>query len=391
MIQKTSFKRMRIGIAAKGRFHLLDVARELHALGHDVKFYSTVPKSRAVRFGLPAECHVGLLPLLAPAVSWDLFLPKLFPAMRERFSALALNKAVIARLQPCDVFICMSGVYLEAAAYARNRYGAQIFVHRGSRHILSQDEILSALPGAERPSKFMINRELEGYQLADRIAIPSTHVKQSFERDPLSFQKLFQNTYGVDLAMFPLRKNKDKAATDQAEFIFASGWSRRKGCDLLRAAIKRVEKVRLRHVGPIVDLAFPFDDPQFEHIAAVPQWNLPAQYEKADALLHASHEDGFGHVITQALAVGLPVVCTDRTGGGDLAHTPALAARITVVPHGDVDALATAIAALRDRLFSGKGFPPLAEEDREKLSWTAYACRYSDELERSVYSAPRTN
>ena len=132
--------------------------------------------------------------------------PKYRPALREWFSTLALNKAVIARLQPCDIFMCMSGVYLEAAVYARRRYNARIYLHRGSRHICSQNEILSSIPGAERPTKFMMQRELDGYKLADRIAIPSSHVKSSFERDPSSFEKLFQNTYGVDLSMFRLSR-----------------------------------------------------------------------------------------------------------------------------------------------------------------------------------------
>jgi alpha-maltose-1-phosphate synthase len=369
---------LRIAVAAKGRFHLLDVARELSALGHDVKFYSLVPKARSIQFGLPKECHVSLLPLMAPIAAWELFFPKFYPAFRERFSTLALNKAVIARLQPCDVFMCMSGVYLEAAAYARRRYSARIYLHRGSRHICSQDEILSTILGAERPTKFMMNRELEGYKLADRIAIPSTHVKRSFERDPSSSEKLFQNTYGVDLSMFPYRDHQ--AVREEFVFVFVGGWSRRKGCDLLHQAVKRVGNVRLRHVGPIVDLPFPQDDPMFEHIPSVQQWRLPDYYAHADALIHASHEEGLSNVITQALASGLPVVCTDRTGGTDLAHTPRLAARITVVPHGDVDALAAAMIALRDRLCRGERLPPLAVADREHLSWSSYARRYVDRL-----------
>ena len=59
-------------------------------------------------------------------------------------------------------------------------------------------------------------------------------------------------------------------------------------------------------------------------------------------------------MLMQALASGLPLVCTDRTGGADLAHTPALAARITVVPHDDVGALADAIARWRDRWRDGE-------------------------------------
>ena len=85
-------------------------------------------------------------------------------------------------------------------------------------------------------------------------------------------------------------------------------------------------------------------------------------------------------MLMQALASGLPLVCTERTGGADLAHTPALAARITVVPHDDVGALTDAIARWRDRWRDGEKLPPLSEADRETLSWAAYARRYSNEL-----------
>jgi glycosyltransferase involved in cell wall biosynthesis len=224
----------------------------------------------------------------------------------------------------------------------------------------------------------MIKRELEGYKLADRIAIPSSHVKSSFECDPASFEKLFQNTYGVDLSMFPycgVREVKKEFA-----FVFVGSWSLQKGCDLLHKAVKRLGNVRLRHVGSIVDLPFPRDDQMFEHIPSVPQWRLPEFYAQADALVHASRQEGLSNVITQALASGLPIICTDRTGGADLAHTPNLAARITVVPHGDVEALAAAMSALRDRLCGGQHLPPLTDADREHLSWSSYARRYVDRL-----------
>ena len=61
-------KPLRIAIATGGRFHVLDLARELDALGHEVQFYSYVPKARALQFGLPARCHVSLLPIMWPFV-----------------------------------------------------------------------------------------------------------------------------------------------------------------------------------------------------------------------------------------------------------------------------------------------------------------------------------
>lgn len=130
-------RRLKIAIATTGRFHVLDLARELHALGHHVRFYSYVPRARARRFALPDECHVSLLPLVLPAVIWERLMPRLTPGMQERVLFALLNRAVMLRLRHCDVFICMSGYYLEAARFAKARYGAAIWLERGSRHIES--------------------------------------------------------------------------------------------------------------------------------------------------------------------------------------------------------------------------------------------------------------
>jgi glycosyltransferase involved in cell wall biosynthesis len=378
-------RRLNIAIATAGRFHVLDLARELHALGHRVTFYSYVPSARARRFGLPEECHISLLPLALPAIAWQRLMPRLMPRMRERLLYALLNRGVILRLRPCDVFICMSGIYLEAARFAKQRYGAAIWLERGSRHVLSQDQILAEIPGAERPSPLTIHRELAGYALADRIVIPSRHVCESFRRDESTCSKLFYNPYGVNLAMF--RPHRETAPAEPLSLLFIGTWCLRKGCDLLVGAVKQVACARLIHVGAIGDLAFPANDDRFVHVDPVPQHELARFYTAGDVFVLASREDGLAVVLSQALASGLPLICTDRTGGADLAHTPALAARITVVPHDDVDALARAVADWRDRRQGGERLPQLSETDRDKLSWGGYAWRYNDELLDRVSSA----
>jgi glycosyltransferase involved in cell wall biosynthesis len=305
-------------------------------------------------------------------------MPRFMPRIRERVLYRSLNWGVMMRLQPCDAFICMSGIYLEAARFAKERYGATIWLERGSRHILSQDEILASIPGAERPSPFAIWCELAGYGLADRVVIPSRHVAESFLRDGSAYAKLFYNPYGVDLALFPLRR--EKIPTEPFLLLFVGTWCLRKGCDVLAAAMMQVPGVRLTHVGAIGDLDFPTGEDRFVHVNPVRQPELSLFYAAADVFVLASREDGFGVVLSQALATGLPVICTDRTGGPDLAFTPALAARIIVVPAGDLDALVRAIATWRDRLRAGADLPPLTVSDREALSWAAYGRRYSDEL-----------
>jgi alpha-maltose-1-phosphate synthase len=371
-------RRLNIAIATAGRFHVLDLARELHALGHRVRFYSYVPRGRARRFGLPDECHVSLLPLVFPAVAWQRLMPRLMPRIRERLLYALLDLSVMIRLRRCDVFICMSGIYLEAARFAKQRYSAAIWLHRGSRHILSQDEILSAIPGAGRPSLLAIRRELAGYALADRIVIQTAHVEESFRRDAAAHGKLFRNPTGTSLSMFPVRPNK--LSREPFSLLYAGTWSLQKGCDILTEAVIQVPGVRLTHVGALGDCEFPVTHAQFIHVGPVQQPELAKFYSEADLFVLASRQEGLSAVLIQALASGLPLVCTDRTGGADLAHTPALAARITVVPHDDTGALAGAIASWRDRWRTGQSLTPLPDPDREKLSWAAYARRYSDEL-----------
>jgi len=378
---------LKIAVASAGRFHVLDLARELHALGHEVRFYSYLPRSRARAFGLPDRCSVSLFFFAAPVLAWERLAPRLLPLLRERLLYAVLNFATMLRLRPCDVFVCMSGIYLEAPRAAKRRYGASVWLHRGSRHILSQDEILSEIPGAERPSPLAIRRELAGYELADRILIQTRHVAESFERDPAAYAKLCVIPTGANLSMFPCAPRKPPS--EPLSLLFTGNWSLRKGCDLLADCVRRLGGVRLTHVGPIGDVAFPAE-PRFAHVDAVPQASLKNFYAGADLFVLASREEGLSQVLIQALACGLPIVCTDRSGGADLAHTPALAARITVVPHGDVGALATAVETWRERLRAGDRLPPLTDVDREALSWTAYGRRYERELV-AAFAAQRPN
>ena len=372
-------RRIRVAIATAGRFHVLDLARELNALGYAVDFYSYVPKSRAVRFGLPSVCHRSLTLFAVPALAMERFAPAVPQSVREWSLYKSLNLAVMTRLRPCDLFIGMSGIYLEAARFAKRRFGAAVWLERASRHILSQDEILADIPGATRPTSLAIDRELAGYALADRIVIPSAHVKESFRRDPTAYAKLFMNPYGVDLEMFPTtnRQHSHKEFT----LLFVGSWTLRKGCDLLMSAIAHTPGVRLVHVGSMgTDLAFPREDPRFVHIDPVPQTELARFYADADAFVLTSREEGLAYVQAQALASGLPVICTDRTGGADLAHTPALAQRISIIPHDDLCALVAAVAGLRDRHKASEGLLPLADADRETLSWKAYGRRYAQQI-----------
>jgi starch synthase len=367
-----SERRLKVGIATSGRFHLLDIARELDALGVKVDFYSYVSKKRAALFGLPRRCHIALLPLLFPLVGWERLFPRILPIVVEHLLYWALNIVVIMRLRKCDVFICMSGIYLSAARYAKWRYGALIHLHRSSRHILSQQQILARLPGAEQVSSFVVRREIQGYTLADTIIVPSTHVAESFLPWPNCAAKLFVNPLGVDIAQFPFRGMLGAAALKTV--LFVGQWSYRKGVDVLVEAVRGIPDVRLLHVGILGDAPFP-NDPQFVHHDHVPQSMLTDFYGSSHVLVLPSREDGFGVVLSQALSSGRPVVCSDMTGGLDLVELTGLSRLIHIVPAENAQALRRALCEALVDASGTSNISPISQAERETLGWKSYASR----------------
>jgi glycosyltransferase involved in cell wall biosynthesis len=370
-VSHLSRNKLRVGIASSGRFHLLDLARELDALGINVRFYSYVPRKRTKIFGLPDRCYVSLFPFLFPLVAMERLFPRFLPRTVERLMCWALDVLVLLRIRPCDAFICMSGIYLQAPRFAKWRYGAVVILHRGSRHILSQREILAGLPNAQQVTPFMVHRELQSCSMADMIAVPSAQVVESFAPWPEHARKLFLNPFGVDLEQFPLRSGP---LPSEPTVLFVGHWSYRKGVDVLTAAIEALDGVRLIHVGALLDAPFP-KHPRFVHHDPVPQWQLHTFYRAAHVFALASREEGLALVQCQALASGIPLVCTDRTGGSDLARFLGIDRLIHVVPAEDAQALRWALAEAIDDATGKTGVKPITEAERENLSWKGCALR----------------
>jgi len=374
---------LRITIATSGRFHVLDLARELRTLGHAVLFYTLLPVRRAESFGLPRAC---VRSLFFHALPW-LTAARLIrnPCRRRRIRdrlTVRLDRVVARLLGPSDVFIGMSGLFVEAGWAARRRYGALWVLERGSRHILSQKAILDALPeaSAHRVSDFDVERELAGYEAADVIVIPSRHAEESFLERGVSGSKLFRNMYGVDLQRFVPTKAPDGPLT----ILFVGAWSYRKGADILAQAVATMSDARLLHAGPIEDAPVPRAD-WFHALGPLPQHALPSIMAQGHLLALASREDGFGMVLLQALACGLPVAATDRTGGPDLADLLPDPSYVSLARAGEVESFRKALESagrkaldLRGQIRNGLG------STRSLFSWSAYAERYERFLQERL-------
>lgn len=371
-----SKKKIRINILSPGRFHVCDLARELDKNGFDVKFYSFVPTKRAISFGLPKRCSVSLVVLLSPF----LFLSKvILKGRRWPQILLKIIQDVLTELlmRRCDVCIAMSGSFLYAPRHAKKQ-GALIIFERGSKHILEQRRVLESIPalkGTKPIPDINVMRELACYSFADYIAISTQHVRDSFLLHDYPAEKLFINPYGVDLSMFKPMPEVKK----EYDVLMVGGWSYRKGCDLIIEAIRKTE-LRFLHVGGIVDLPFPSDDPLFTHVNPVEQRQLIWYYNKSRVFVIPSREEGLAMVQMQAIACNLPLVGSRDSGAVDLKAMVEKPEYVTIINDYTGEAVA---AALRSALRSYATLTtPYAGKAIENLTWEAYGRRYASFLHK---------
>lgn len=378
---------MKITICTTSRFHVADLARELLSLGHDVDIHSYVPPGQLHQFGIPKHkqhCHLALV---APLVLAQRKL-RLSRRNAHRIECL-LSKSldmVYAKIgYPGEVFIGMSGVCVKSLRAAKKR-GAYIILERGSTHVLEQRRILDAIDKEaitdSMVSECSVERELQGYELADTISIPSRHVERTFLAHGISPKKLFRNPYGVDLQTFCQHEQSNASLHNQVDIITTGTWCLRKGSDLLARVVLEKLGLSLMHVGVIGDLPLP-KHPRFLHHPAVPQANLPHFYRQARVFAMPTREDGFGMVFIQALACGLPVVGSTNSGVPDLAELLGIGPPIAQAIEPDsITELETALKqALKWAHAAALDRAPL---DLTPVSWRAYGQRYSHYLQEKV-------
>ncbi len=371
-------KKIKVNILSPGRFHVCDLARELDKNGFDVKFYSFVPAKRALKFGLPMHCSASLFYLMIPFLALE---KKLFKKQRwaNVLSMKVQDHLTAIIMRKCDILIAMSGAFVYAVEKAKKQ-GSIIILERGSKHILEQKRILESIPSlkVKKPvPDINVRRELKGYELADYIAVASQHVVDSFLIHNYPQERLFKNPYGVDLSMFSRLPHTEK----KYDFIMVGGWSYQKGCDLIIEAIRKTNYTFL-HVGSIADLDFP-QEARFTHVDAVDQSKLIEYYNQAKIFVLPSRQDGFGMVLSQALACNLPIIGSKDCGAPDLQQMVEDPQFITLIEDYTSDALIKAMnqamknyESLNGKIYAGTAI--------ENLTWEAYGKRYAAFLQSIV-------
>jgi glycosyltransferase involved in cell wall biosynthesis len=102
---------------------------------------------------------------------------------------------------------------------------------------------------------------------------------------------------------------------------------------------------------------------------SVPAATLPDIYQQATALVLPTLCDGFGQVISDALACGLPVITTFNAGGADLVRHEISG---FVIPPADADALAGALDWCLSHPDAVLAMREAARQDAAGWTWQDY-------------------
>lgn len=222
--------------------------------------------------------------------------------------------------------------------------------------------------------KRLIDRLDEEIELADKILVGSSFVKNTFLAQHVDNDKLEVLPYGVDTNFFAPSLFPD-ISNNRFRVLFVGQIGQRKGISYLLRSYKRFRGpgTSLTLVGRLQGDKSMFAPWRniFKHIPHCPKSNLPKIYHENDVFLFPTLLEGMGLVVLEAMACGLPVITT-LNGPGDLIRDGVDG---FIVPPRDVDAIEDCLEKLRSdyefRIWIGRN----ARNRALQFSWECYRKR----------------
>lgn len=272
-----------------------------------------------------------------------------------------------------DIVLAWSGWALHTIRAAKKQ-GAITLVHRGSAHIVRHRELLSEEyeklgTNEQLPSQFIMNKERQEYMEADYVSVPSLFAKRSFVRQGIPAEKIVRVTYGVSLEHFKPIPKKDEVFR-----VMHIGGTVQKGTHHLIRAMAELELVtsELLLIGSQRQYTRELLDNlqvKYRVLDHVPHLELHNTYSQSSVYVLPSIQDGFARVVSEAMACGVPVICSANTGAADIVRDGVDG---FVVPAGDVEALKEKILYLYEHKEERRAMGRSALERAHEFTWDRY-------------------
>jgi len=354
----------------------------------DRRAYASLTSAR-VRTHPRPEC-LRLLLMLCPHSAWS----GRSPAQIDR-TAVAFDRAVSSTISADDETIY---AYEDSAVFSFRRakeLGIGTVYELPAAHFeetqcllqreVARDATLKPFLQALHEPEIKLMRKEQEIKLADTIVCPSSFVRNSVAAKANPEAQIVVIPYGADVSQPP--KTWTQSSLDgPLKLVYAGSLGPQKGLHVLFQALESLpaSSYQLTLAGRWVPGFQKWlsrrSKINYRHVGQVRHNNIQTLFRNNQVLILPSLCDGFGLILLEAMASGIPVIATDRTGAPDIV-TPGVDG--DVVPAGDPGALARALEAyLHDRhSLAAKGAH--ARKTAERLSWQAYRRR----LTASIYSS----
>jgi alpha-maltose-1-phosphate synthase len=219
----------------------------------------------------------------------------------------------------------------------------------------------------------LANQNIE-HEGADLIVAASSFARETLIANGVAPAKVRVNPYGVDLHRF---HPDSKSAARPMRFVFVGAMTARKGVPTLLAAWKKLQPkdAELWLVGEVSESVRKLipDLRGLKTVGRKSRTELPELLRSCDVFVLPSYCEGFGLVLLEAMASGLPVLTTTATAAPDIVTEGRDG---FIIESGDLDALVNKMEFClknRDRITE---MGAAARATAERFSWDAYDDRW---------------
>ena len=383
---------MRVIISSLTKFHAFYLAEQLDKHGYLQKIITSFYSQKSLFFQRlkkdpekinPEKVITNIFPILT-----GILLSKVPLINRFDYSSKLFDKWASTQFDECDVLVVWSNVATYTLKAAK-RYSAISVLERGSTHILFQNEILQ-----EEYNKYglkikpideqVIQEDLVNYSIADYISVPSRFAKQTYIDQGIDSKKIIQIPFGVDLKTFRPVLKEDKIF----RVIFAGGLSLRKGLHYLLEAfsglkLKNAELLLIGPVNPEINQALKKYRGCYKYLETVPHTELYKYLSQGSVFVLPSIEEGLAMVIPQAMACGLPIICTTNSGGEEMVRDGKDG---FIIPIRNIETLKEKIIYLYEHDEERKQMGKNALERAKEFTWDVYGEKIVSEYNRILSS-----
>jgi glycosyltransferase involved in cell wall biosynthesis len=207
-------------------------------------------------------------------------------------------------------------------------------------------------------------------RLADHILCASTFTRRSLEVSGIAPDKISVIPYGVNTDTFQLSY---PSGDGPIKVLYVGQKVARKGLRMLLRVWQELQPADARLLlagGHVRDKSVlqGFED-LFTETSRIGTGDLVRLYQEADIFVLPSLAEGFGHVYLEALSCGVPIICTDNTGGADIIRNGESG---WILPAGDPAALADCLSWALSHRRQLREMREAARAVAEKFSWRRF-------------------